>query len=340
MIASADACGTLFGAFRRYTVRADGWTEERMVCQRRCGTRACPHCDAEIRKRQAWRVSGPWRMFITVGIPADALTCRQAWRILRRARALLFKRLERAAADPDVWWLRVHPEDERAAREHRAKFKGKRERKSPLDYAWALEPHESGYPHLHFIVNATYVNYSKLREVWGECVGREILWSRHEDVYDKDGVCHYLADYVAKCEPTPDLAALMYRQRMWATSRPLQVEEKREWIEEPGTTPEAAKAQAEDSSNFDESRNWSLQEGKDGAYQIWRREWYVEDAVDAWLMHRETGFVFDPERHKKPPREREPEPPAFVCLMSIALDEADPVATLALLTLTNLVKVG
>jgi hypothetical protein len=102
MLEAAGSCGTSYGAFRRY-IPGDGagWTEERLVCQLKCGTRACADCDREIRQRECSRVEGPYRQFVTLGVPSAGLSIRQAWYRIRRARALLFKRIERHAARPD-----------------------------------------------------------------------------------------------------------------------------------------------------------------------------------------------------------------------------------------------
>lgn len=321
--AAAGSCGSSYAAYRRYVVEGPGWREDRMVCQRRCGTRACEHCDAEIRRRECARVEGNWRLFVTLGVPAARMTCRQAWHRIRRARALLFKRLERHAARRDAWAVRVWDEDVETAREMRATAKPGRRRKSPLDYAWVLEPHVSGYPHLHFVLNACSIYYPWLKKVWSECIGREVRWIKVKTIYDSDGTCRYLSKYLSKSVFSLDLCAVMYRQRMWATSVPQRREKRSEWIEEGGTTPERAKQEARDPSRWTREEGFVLEAGKEGCFQVWARGWgrstpaeldtmadYVWPAIEAAMLR---------ERKSRDKRERQVSLwPAFDLLLEAA----------------------
>lgn len=298
MIAAVEACGTAFKAFRRFAPVATGWREERLVCQTLCGTRACARCDAAIRQRECWRVEGPWRQFITLGVPASGLSIRQAWYRIRRARALLFKRLERHVAQSDAWAVRVWPDDAQAARDHRARTAGSRKRASDLDYAWVLEPHKSGYPHLHIVTNTAMIDYAWLRRVWSACIGRAVQWIKVKPVKQEAGMVRYLSKYLSKSVFTLDLCALMYRQRMWATTRPLPPDAEQGWLEEPETTAAQAAREAQDPSAFDAREGWGTPEGSRGRYWLWSRTWPVEDHLDWWTILQHCAWRVDPARRK------------------------------------------
>jgi hypothetical protein len=301
---AAASCGTSFAAYRRYTPGSSSWKEERLVCQRCCGTRACDECSKKMRERECSRVSGNWRLFGTVGVPAESMTCRQAWYRIRRARTLFFKRLERHAARRDAWAVRVWDEDVECAEKTRAAVAAGRVRQSPLDYAWTYEPHVSGYPHLHFVVNACALYYPWLKKVWGECIGREVRWIKVKIVTSADGICRYLSKYISKTIFTLDLCAVMYRQRMWATSLPVKKRQKGEWIEEVETNSEAAKAQAKRPEAWTNASDFVVTGGGNGLFTSWKKYWPMTDEVDAFLMARSMEHRADPERQRSQERQQ------------------------------------
>lgn len=299
-IATAASCGTSFAAYRRFSVAPAGIREDRLVCQRFCGTRACEHCDEQIRLRECARVQGRWRQFVTLGVPAAHLSCRQAWFRIRRARALLFKRLERHVERPDAWAVRVWDSDALFAWITRRATTQGRLRLSPLDYAWTLEPHQSGYPHLHFVLNTTFIHFGWLRKVWSECLGRNVRWIKVKDVWDSSGTCRYLSKYISKTTFTLDLCAVMYRQRLWGTSLPMPERKPAEWIEEAGTAPDAAKAQAERPDAWSAEDGFVVSGARAGRYATWSRTWSPGDSGDAWLWRSMAEGRWDGPAARRP----------------------------------------
>lgn len=295
-IARASACGTAFSAFRRYVPTESGIREDRMVCQQKCGTRTCDECERAIRKRECWRVEGPWRQFYTLGCPPRGRSHQECWRVIAAARDKLWKRLERELALGNGRVIRVSEESAAAARAHRATVPRARVRRSPLDYAWTLEPHESGYPHLHFVANTEFVNWRWLKKVWGELVGASIEWMKCVEVFDADGTCRYLSKYISKTTFPPDLLALLYRQRMWATTRPLPKKALGEWLRERDTNEAMAAAQAGRPEDWGSEPGFRLQQSSRGRYAIWSRYFALEDGIDAWLFLRFTKHRWDQER--------------------------------------------
>lgn len=339
-LAAAGACGSGYRAFRRYIKTPTGFKEERLVSQTFCGSRFCERCDAEIRRRECWRVEGGWRMFLTFGMPSAGLTPRQGWRRIRVALALLIKRLERHAGRPDSWAVRVWDEDADAASNHRAWTRFGRQRKSKLDYAWCLEPHVSGFPHVHMVVNACYIDYSWFRKVWSECLGMHCRWFLAKRVKSQDGICRYLSKYISKTVFTPDLCAVNYRRRMWATSRPLPPEKWPEWVAETETTPGQAADQAHEPAAFDARQGWTKTGGAAGRYQTWSRDWPLLDGIDRYLFERHVLWRFEEDRRchvrpRSPPESEESWAPIADLLTYVAYKYIS-----GQWTLTGLDKVG
>jgi len=301
MARRAEGCGTSYGAFRRYEVVTAGIQEHRLVVQKFCGTRACDRCDTAIRRRECARVAWGWTQFHTLGFPPWGLSVRQGWHRVRRARTLLIKRLEIALARGRDDVIRVSAEAVDRARAHRAQFLRERMRESKLEYAWCIEPHVSGFPHLHFVTNTEYISFRWLRAIWGECIGRVVQWSRTEEVWDPSGTCRYLSKYISKCTLSLDLCAVMYRQRLWGTSLPRAAGDAEAWIEEEGTENAEAAAQCDDNSNFAESSKWDHVGGSPGKYRRWQRVWAVETPEDAAAFDAATW------RYRAPRPDRAPE---------------------------------
>jgi hypothetical protein len=301
------SCGKSWGVYLRWDLVPGGMIQRRLACQKFCGLRACIRCDSERRKRQKRRMEGDWRLFLTLGHPGRNVSIQGAWTGLRRARDLLFKRLEAWAADPQEWRLRIWPHDARNAVEARKSSGRSRRRVSTLDYAWCLENHQSGYPHIHFCINACYINYEELKALWSRCIGQECKWCKGIVVWSKGGICHYLSEYVSKCSLTVDLCAVLYRQRLWGTS--LEMEDAgspRWWSDNTASSNEAALL-VKHPEIIHETSNWKLDGAKEGSYAAWSRTWgcSVECAVQmaVAIPIGARAFQADVKRKSRPPPE-------------------------------------
>ena len=301
----AGECGTHYGAFRRFFDRGPEMIEQRLVCQHLCGSRVCEQCDKAIRERECGRVSGSWRQFFTLGMPAGGMVVRQAWHRIRRARALLIKRLERHASRDDSWAVRIWQEDVEHALSLRANSKRARNRLCPLDYAWCIEPHHSGFPHLHFVLNTCYVNFDWLRAVWSDCIGRACRWMLAEQVWNEDGICYYLSKYISKTVLPVDLCAVMYRQRLWGTSLPMKEKPESAWMREADSTEGEAAYDSIKPEEWNREAGFSLEISSEGKYAIWSRATsLLDDAGAALAWERAAKHAMRPE---KPDRVERPE---------------------------------
>lgn len=264
----SGACGRTWQAYRR-SRRVDGRRQEqRMVVQVPCGLRVCPDC-ARARQGQVMRrVAGPWRLFITLTLPQAARSPGTAWRqvsgwIRRWLRAL--RRLVRQ-------------------RDPRVRCEGR------LAYAWVLEAHRSGFPHIHLALSASWLDAHWIRQSWGACH----KWGRcRVDVQRARktvALNWYLAKYLSKARLTPDILAIMYRRRLVASTMRAASEEEQGW------TLESRLDQTRARLSMEEPERWGRAEG-------WRMSWSVPGAAAMWVR-----WVYD--EGDDPPEATWTSPPA------------------------------
>lgn len=280
---SVASCGKSYRPMVRYDIGPGGIKETRAVIQERCHQRWCSTCGDEMRRREAARVEAGWRLFVTCGVPDRLSEVSASWRRIRRARAKLIKELEREASDPCSWRVRLWPEDIAASQERQEASGKERQRLCPLDYAWVLEPHQTGYPHLHLVLTACFVDYRWLKALWSRCIGSPCRWLYVATVSSPAGVCRYLSKYISKSQFSLDLCAVMRGQRMWGTSLPLKKKGPREWWDERATSFQKAGEEVENPEEFGTKDGWKLESAKVGAYAVWTRQTGCEPGIEGWI---------------------------------------------------------
>lgn len=220
MLARADQCGTRFVSLRRVGYLNSKLTESRMIVQAPCGMRVCPQCDKRMRSRHAKRAEGLWSQFTTLGVPHAYGSVREAWLKIGDDVGKLFHALRRSYREEPGLHVRVSKAGLRDVDRRNATRESWRRKLPDLQYSWCIEPHESGYPHVHFVSNTAYIDFAWLRVLWSEITGCAIRWHDTERVYSQDGICRYLSKYIAKCKFPPDLSVLMFGRRLHASSLP------------------------------------------------------------------------------------------------------------------------
>lgn len=135
----------------------------------RCRAWTCPDC-ADIRKKglMAQAIGGSPRTFLTLTTRRDenvtphqaALATSRAWRLLR-LRIIRHYRLKR------------------------------------LPFLAVMEPHVSGWPHLHIMLRMPYVPWAWLRDQWEDITGSRGVRIEHID--NQGRVAKYVAPYCSKC---------------------------------------------------------------------------------------------------------------------------------------------
>jgi hypothetical protein len=221
LVSQTGRCETGTMTIARALPGASSVRGERLTFRPRCCSRGCVRCDGVRRERQAARCEGPWRLFVTVGVPRGPWSCREAWMQFSGWATSLMARIRDHAR-------RGSSGDVRVCYPFRARHEALQARADPftrgpslIRYAWVVEPHRSGWPHLHAVLSCDYIDQGWLKRVWGEIVGAPLRWCKIRRVTDASGVCRYLSKYLSKTQLPLDILAAMGRNRMWACTLPV-----------------------------------------------------------------------------------------------------------------------
>lgn len=272
MARQAESCGSRYAMFRGWESTEAGDYEVRLACQTRCGTRACPKCYKVIREREQFRVWGPWNLFFTFTVPRGRASKGDCWREVHLWLEGLIREIRRetriaSISDAENEALRKPFSDaRRELARSRVKCSG------AALYAWVLEPHRDGYPHVHMVVDSEWVDFNWLRETWAASCGVMSAWVYGEKVYQIDGACRYLAKYISKAQLSLDILAIMYRRRLWATNLERKEKPESRWFTEERVTSAQSRDAIEDPESAFAEKGWEYVSGKKNKYAIWRRE--------------------------------------------------------------------
>lgn len=278
MLARADQCGTRFVSLRRVTQVRGRLTESRMVVQAPCGMRVCLECDKRMRARHAARAEGLFSQFTTLGVPHDYGSVREAWLKIGDDVGKLMHALRRSHREEPGLRVRVSKAGLKDVDRQNARRREGRRKIPDLQYAWCIEPHESGYPHVHFVSNTGYIDYAWLRGVWSEITGCDIRWHHTEWVYSQGGVCRYLSKYIAKCVFPPDLSCLMFGRRLHFSSLPKEWKPPDGWSVEYKQDQSFLRALTGDQTAIAESMGFTVKLRSPGRYAVMERP--IRGSVD------------------------------------------------------------
>lgn len=154
-----------------------------------CRSRVCAECNAKTRKKQESRVKGPWKQLLTLGLPKKEVSVRRAWeRIHKWIRA--FCHFIRDGLRMRRRWARV-------------------EGGGKLEYAWCIEAHKSGWPHVHIVHNLGYLKRGRAMRAWKRITGLRVKRIHQAVVRDQSGASRYLCKYIAKGGISPDVLVLV-----------------------------------------------------------------------------------------------------------------------------------
>lgn len=270
-IGAALGCGSRFASFRRTEMTDAGLRELRLACQLKCGNRTCPDCDEERRKRESWRVEGPWKMFVTFTLPLAAGSTSKCWRLIGKWLGRLTKKLGKTARSNDTWPI-LHGEDRGWAVQLQAGdenadamvYKG-------LDYAWAIEPHKSGRPHVHMVLSAEYVDYEWLIVEWRKATRTSEARIYGVRIKSPDGVTRYLCKYISKATLTSDILGILRRKRLWACTLPSIAPKEPLWSREVDVDADQAWREIQQGRTDENPSSWTCEARSDGRYAIWSR---------------------------------------------------------------------
>ena len=268
---AARQCGASWRAWRSMRVTAGKAFDQRLIAQTHCGTRACDACARAMRDYQMARCEGDWKLFLTLTMPRDVWSCVQAWEniheslrvFLRELRRLSYDRYETIIDNKSLQESGRFPSNQLIQNMMRGEEK--------LEYAWVLEAHEDGYPHVHMVVNQEYIDYNWIRDNWGAAVGALSVNIEGEVITNKDGACRYLSQYIAKARLSLDILAVIKGRRIWWSTAKNIKRPDAKWIPE-GFTPELElERQIEDASEWGINEEWRVVSKGVGRYALWER---------------------------------------------------------------------
>lgn len=166
-----------------------------------------------------------------------------------------------------------------------------------LTYAWVIEPHKKGWPHVHIAWDAPFVCFNFVRELWWEITGIEASGSWVEKVVRNGKIANYLAKYLSKGTFSTAMLALMWRRRIWASN----VKRGQKW-ETGYEIVEIAKGKAaekllnterppmvrNESAMVGEEHHWDFVDGVCGKYNRWEIKEYNAEAAQIGAMEAES----------------------------------------------------
>jgi hypothetical protein len=163
-----------------------------------------------------------------------------------------------------------------------------------LDYAWCIEDHKSGYPHVHFVSTTKWLGYDWLRDLWARITGLGRSWCHVSPVKDPARARAYLTKYATKGRLSLDVLAIMFRRRIWTCTfqRPAiaEVEEPPKWFLERGISSEGARHEHLDSLTRQAPDGWRLKAAKCWSFSHFTRQWVWWEVSDReWRLVPEHG---------------------------------------------------
>lgn len=223
-------------------------------------------------------MAGPWTTFWTLTYSHTGRSVLQDSRAVHGWIRELTNVLRSVSVPGNVWPIQISAQGEQEHQDaNLARKKGERKH-SIIQYAWAIENHKSGFPHVHIATNVEWVCFHWLRLVWETITGASASNIDVRPVYQVDGVCKYLSKYVSKGGITPDLLGIWSRRRLWATTRKREKKPDPEWI------PERVEGETHIEKDTEEPHKWGINEGwkvecfRAGVYAMWTRP-------DGWRGH-------------------------------------------------------
>lgn len=271
LLEAAGQCGCTWLALRGWQDGPGDGFDMRAVVQSHCGTRYCEECSKVIRRHQIQRTLGDWSMFTTHTIPAGIHSKREEWDLIYSAGRVFRREVRRESkrrnetSDAKTW----RGEYAHIARQALARMRLRGPEK--IEYAWALEPHQDGRPHLHMIWNQEWMSFSWIRRIWSAALGMMDARVDGRRVWSKDGICGYLAKYISKRRMSLDILAIIKGRRTWASTLVAPEEEEPKWWRDESVSQEECGREVENMDDTGAEEGWELVAGKPNMYAIWKR---------------------------------------------------------------------
>lgn len=263
-----DLCGLAHAQLER--VDSDGM-RHRMVMPLPCGHRACETCGPPMREAASRRMRHPWRSMITLTVPRT-VSSDDAWRSMSSW-------VSRWMAAWRRWMQRNRPEESR-------------------EYAWVLEDHQDGYPHVHIVLAASITGsrqrWMAMRDwvwsSWRSVTGLECRRLKIEALRSGSATRAYITKYLSKASYQVWHYALIGRRRMWGTSLKATPAIPSGWRLERILTEQDSPAASQEVAERMIQAGWAREWTSESGVECWiRPEWDVPDIPD-WIRHAVSGM--------------------------------------------------
>lgn len=311
----AMGCGVRWGAYRRFEDAGSHVVEHRIACRTTCGTRGCPDCMRRRRDRVAARAAMDAGVFVTLTVSSNVMSCRDAWLSVGEWVSALCQSMRRVVREEGQRTIDVRPESQEDALASWVSGGIERRPPGPLQYSWVVEPHNSGWPHIHMLIGADRISVEWLRPEWQRIVGDEAANVDITPVDDAAGAIRYLTAYVTKARLTLDILAVMHRKRIFGTTMPVSVPRVVQWSEDETTTPDEAARQVRDPRMWGVNEGWRVDDSSHAGCAWWARSRRWEDVAIEMPARRVVSdgpFIFDAIAKLPAALRRLADPDAFV----------------------------
>lgn len=293
---AALSCGTRFAAFRRFEDAGSHAVEHRMAVRTSCGTRGCPDCMQDRRERIGYRAMFPAAIFATFTVSSAEWSCRDAWIQVGEWVSKLAQRIRQTARKPHQTVLRKTLAAQQLALENWIEGGTHRRGPGPVQYAWVVEPHASGWPHVHVLFGLDWIDYNWLRAEWKKIVRTERANVHCERVFEVEGACRYLTEYISKSILTLDILAVMHRRRIFGTTIPKVIDRIATWSREEETHADDAFRQASRPEDWGVNDGWKVDPSSYSGCALWSRTVSWQEIAQRLPTRRivdDGPFVYD-----------------------------------------------
>jgi hypothetical protein len=194
-------------------------------------------------------VKRPWAQLLTLGVPSGEVSARDAWESVHR----WIGRFVHALRDA----LRNESDD------LRVKGGGK------LEYAWVVEAHKSGHPHVHIAHNLAWLDGEWALGAWKRATRKGIKRIHQAVVRDQSLTSRYLVKYLSKAELSLDVLVLLKSKHLIGSTIKAPKKEPEGWTLRRVSNFAEVESIISGKDSVLSSSGWSVSEKVDGCYAIW-----------------------------------------------------------------------
>jgi hypothetical protein len=163
-----------------------------------------------------------------------------------------------------------------------------------LQYTWSLERQakETQSPHWHILSNVSHADWAEMTREWQRILGVSYANTDYREVKDERQLEDYICKYVSKTVLPPDLLAIMYRKRTFASTVKAEEKPLAGWKREEQVQHDKAQEQTECPGSYQPEKGWRVVWAMPGKGARWERE-SNDSATAENLIARDAWQVLD-----------------------------------------------